>query len=369
MSGPPLEEFVSVNLALASSASPDTFAFGTPLGVFDITDDSDSLRVYGPYTSIDEVNDDGFDAATEPEVNAWASAKFSQDPRVTSILVGRIDALDANLTATLNAIEEDIGPEGFYTLNIESRTKANILLAAAWAEARGGSAPKLFVAQTADTEALAGTAENVMLELQDAEYHRTACIYHRFSDSTEGSIATDGYLDGAWSSRCGAFDLDGPGGRGTWAFKRLSGITADPLTSAQATNIYDANGNVFGRTKGLSFASKGTVASGRFIDTMTSLDWGRVRIGEAMLAEFVSEPNVIPFTNAGINRCAAVAQRILELGVRNGHFSGDHPRVISKPEVVDVPTADKVARHLRLTGTVTLAGGIHQVTYNITVEQ
>jgi hypothetical protein len=366
MSGPPLSEFVAVNLSLEGAAA-DTFSFGTPLGAFELTDTSE--RVYGPFASITEVNDAGLDATAEPEANAWASAMFSQDPRVDKLLIGRIAAGDANLTASLNAIEADAGPEAFYLLNIESRAEADILLAAAWAEARGGDAPKLFIAQTGDAAVLAGTAGNVMLDLQDFGYHRTAAIYHRHSDSTDGDVATDGYLDAAWSSRCGAMNLDAAGGRGTWAFKALQGVTYDSVTSAQAGNVYDAGGNLYGRTKGLSFSSKGTVASGRFIDTTTSLDWGRVRIGEAMLSEFVGEPNVIPFTNAGIARCAAVAQRILELGVVNGHYSPDFPRIVGKPVVQDVPLADKIARQLTLTGSVTLAGGIQKVTYNITVQQ
>lgn len=370
MSGPPLSEFVVVNLALAASSQADTFSFGTPLGVFALTEDTDDdSRVFGPFTSIDEVNDAGFDASAEPEANAWASAMFSQSPRVTSLLIGREDALDADMTATLNAIETEAGPESFYLLNVETRDEADILLAAAWAEARGGDAPKLFIAQTGDAAVLDGTPGNVMLDLQTANYHRTACIYHRHGTSTDGDIATDGYLDGAWSSRCGAFNLDGANGRGTWAFKSLSGVTFDSMTSAEATAIYDANGNLYGRTKGLSFASKGTVASGRFIDTTTSLDWGRVRIGEAVLSEFVSEPNVIPMTNAGINRVAAVAQSVLERGVTFGHFSPDFAPRIVKPQIVDVPLADRVARAITMTGVVTLAGGIQKATFDITVLQ
>lgn len=367
MSGPPLSEFVTVNMSLADSAEPDVFSFGTPLGVFTTADTSE--RVFGPFTSPEEVND-ALPAATEPEANAWANAALSQAKRPESIYVGRADAADATLTATLDAIEAEIGADSFYLLNIEDRTKAEILLAAAWAEARGGDAPKLFIAQTAEADVLAGTAGNTMLSLQTLNYERTACIYHRHSDSTDGDVATDGYLDGAWTGRCGAFNLDGPNGRGAWYQRRLSGVTGDPMSSAQSTAIYDAGGNLYGTTKGLSMTSRGKTAAGKFIDIRTSLDWGRIRIGEAVIALMASEErDVIPFDGSGINLVASAAQGVLEQGVTFGHFSRDHARKIVKPKIQDVAIADKVARAITMQGQVTLAGGIYSATFNITVFQ
>ena len=110
------------------------------------------------------------------------------------------------------------------------------------------------------------------------------------------------------------------------------------------------------------------MASGRFIDVRTSLDWGAVRIEENMLAAFVNAGTKIPFTNAGINIAAAAAQEVLEQGVAFGHFSGDEPRTITKPRITEVTDGDKTARALTLTGNAVLAGAIQAVTYNITVQ-
>lgn len=361
----PLNEFVEVNLNL-QEAGGEQFDFSTPLGVFDHS--ATSNRIDGPYASIDEVVSAGFTTGAEPEVHAWASSVFSQDKRPKKLNIGRKVTAE-NWTVTMDAILADRGPDAFYLFNAETRAEADHLLIAAWSEAQSSEAPKVYIGQTSDAAVLAGTAGNVLLDLQALAYDRTALIYHQYDDSTGGLVATDGYLDAAWLSRCAAFDLDAAGGRGTWSFKKLKGVTGDDYNSTQATNVYDANGNVYGTSKSRTFTSKGTVASGKFIDVVTSLDWGRVRIGEAMIDAFLNEDTVIPFTNEGLNRVASVSQRVLELGVRNGHFSPDAPRTVSTPTVSEISASDKASRKVTVTGEVTLAGGIHSVTYNISVLQ
>lgn len=282
-----ITEFIDVDVLL-SGAAAEKFAFGIPLGAF--THTITVNRQDGPYFSLAEVVAAGFTSVATPEIYDWSSAVFAQDDGVDSLLIGRIDALDASLTASLDAIEA-AGPDTWYITNIESRADADIADLAAWTETRS----KLAIVQSDDLTLTAALA------LQTAGYNRTALIYH--DDDTE-------YLDGAWTSSGGGMNLDAPGGVGIWAYRQLEGVPFDDVTAAEAVSIYAADANLFGRNKGLSFTSKGTAASSRFLDVQTSIDWVKARTEEEILSLFVGTPTKVPYTNAGINLVAAAIQNV-----------------------------------------------------------
>jgi hypothetical protein len=335
-----ITEFIDV---LLSGAAAEKFAFGIPLGAF--THTITVNRQDGPYFSLSEVVAAGFTAAATPEIYAWASAVFAQDDGVDSLLIGRIDALDANLTASLDAIEA-AGANTWYITNIQSRADADIADLAAWTETRN----KLAIVQSSDIALAAALA------LQTAGYNRTALIYH--DDDTE-------YLDGAWTSSGGGMNLDAPGGVGIWAYRQLDGVPFDDVTAAEATSIYAADANLFGRNKGLSFTSKGTAASSRFLDVQTSIDWVKARTEEEILSLFVGTPTKVPYTNAGINLVAAAIQNVLNRGVNFGHFSPDVAPTVTAPDVSTISSADKINRELTLQASAVLAGAIQKV--NLTI--
>lgn len=352
----PTSFFVEVNINL-QAGSVDRFDFNALLGVFDHSVTVN--RIDGPYTSLAEVEAAGFTVVAEPEVYYWAQSVFSQqNPGIERVYIGREDAADANWTATMDAIAA-AGGDDFYFINIESRVQADIEEVAAWAQARPLN---LYIAQSADADILAGTPANVALELQAATYSRAALIYHATS-----SGSADGYLDGAWTSYCGGFRLDEPAGVGSWNYNELAGVNPDSFTSAQASEVLDADCNLFQRKLGRNFTWEGTLASGNQIDVTTTTDWFTRRVEEALLNLFVSTTTRIPYTDAGITR---VAQQVIDIqnqGVRNGHFVETNLVV---PRLADISTADREAGVLRLTASnnfMTLAGQIRRVvaTFNV----
>lgn len=349
-----ITEYVDVNITLADAAA-DKFSFKALMGVFEHAVTAN--RQDGPYSSVAEVVAAGFTTATAPVIHAWATAVFAQDDGVDAVLIARADEADADYTESLDAIEA-ADPLSWYITTIESRVEADILLAAAWHEAR----EKILIAQSADAGILDGTAGNVALDLQAAAYNRTALIYH------VASPVADDPLDGAWASSGGGLNLDAPNGAGTWAFRQLDGIPFDDVTSAQATEIFDVNANLFGRNKGLHFTSKGTMASGRFIDVQTSIDWIKARIEESIIAAFVAAPTKIPYTNAGINILAAAVYQVFDRGINFGHISPDVRPTLTVPEVSTIGAAAKAARELTMTANVVLSGAIHKLILPITVQ-
>ena len=349
---PPITAFVEVNVNLNGAAQATAFGFGALMGAFTHTVTTD--RANGPYFSIAELNDAGFTAGVTPAINLWASKVFAQPNGVGKVTIGRIDALDANYTASMDAIEQWIalnnGP-AFYLLTIESRAKADILEVDVWASARD----VVFLAQSSDADFLAGTPGNVGEALNLLETVRTALAYHADDDEP---------LDGAWASAGGGLNLDGPGGVGVWAFHQLVGITPDNVTGAQATAIWDVGGNLYATTSGLAFTSKGTTSAGAplFIDVTTTIDWTIKRAQEAVVAMFVNAKPKVPYSNAGVTRAVGAIQGVFDTGITAGHFSADLPVIIDAPDVASVSPALKAARRLEVQASATIDGAIQQLT-------
>ncbi len=338
----PITTFVDVNVVVGG-VSVDKFSFGTLMGVFAFAGAS---RQFGPYFSQQEVIDAALGSAN---AEAWAGIVFSQDDGVDQVLIGREDAGDANWTATMDAIEAE-DSTSWYITNIESRVDADINEVAAWTESR----KKIFIGQSDDLAGLtAFTAWNA------AGYLRSAGIYH---------LTDAEYLDGGWSSSGGGLNLDAPDGVGIWAYRSLEGVPFDAVTGAEATSIYAVEANLYGRNKGVSFTSKGTMASGRFIDVTTTVDWTQARIEEAIIALFVGTPTKVPYTNAGINLVVNAVQNVLNSGVTFGHFSPDFPPTVEAPDISEVSSQDKIDRCLRLTANAVIAGAIQKLilTVNLT---
>ena len=338
-------EFVNVDVLL-SGAAAEKFAFGIPMGVFTFTSTISPDRQHGPFFSLAEVVAFGFSSGAEPAIYAWASAVFAQDDGVDSLLIGQQIAGDAgDYTVTMDAIELE-GANTWYITNIESRADADIADLAAWTETR----TKLAIVQSDDLTLVAAAA------LQALGYNRTALIYH--DDDSE-------YLDGAWTSSGGGMNLDAPGGVGIWAYRQLEAVPYDDVTGAEAALIFGEDANLFGRNKGLSFTSKGTAASSRFLDVQTSIDWVKARTEEEILSLFVGTPTKVPYTNAGINLVAAAIQNVLNRGVGFGHFSTDVAPTVTAPDISTISSADKINRELTLQATAVLAGAIQKV--NLTI--
>lgn len=278
-------------------------------------------------------------------IRARVTTVYSTNPQLDQGFVGG----DATLTAALAAIELS-DPDSWYATNIELRTDAELLELGAWIESRR----KIGIVQTADGDLLAGIASNIGEQLKTLAYNQTALIYH--DDDTE-------YLDGAWTGRGSAIDLDVPNGVGTWGMKALAGVPADDVNTSQATNVWAENANVYGKLKGLQFTADGKMASGRFIDITTTNHWFEARLEEEVLSLVVGASTKIPYDQSGLNAVGAAIQAVCDRGVLNGHFNGtDSPPLVKVPDIATVDAADKTARTATFTVNITYKGAIQSAT-------
>ncbi len=163
-------EEVSVSITV-SDAPVNQAGFGIPMIL-----PEDSHSVFSErtkeYAGITEV---AADWATSTLVYKAANAAFGQTSKggksLEKLKIGRVDAADANVTATLNAIiDED---NSWYCLLTTDRAKANILLMAAWVETQD----KIFIVASEDADIITSATDDLASSLESASYSRTALIY------------------------------------------------------------------------------------------------------------------------------------------------------------------------------------------------
>jgi len=246
--------------------------------------------------------------------------------------------------------------EAWYLLNIETRNDADITAIAAYIAARN----KVAVFQSKDSDAPAGVASNIFDTIAQLNNKRVALMWH--DDDTE-------FVDGAWTGRVAAADLDAVGGAITWQGKQLIGVPTDNLTTGEVANILSYNGNTYTEIGGRGFVQNGTSAEGEFMDVQTTIDWTQARVQEAVFARIATTPTKVPYTNAGIGSIGNEVLGVLSTGVGIGHFSADQLPTVSVPTSSEVSEADKNARVLRnVLGTAKLAGAIHSTIVQVNVE-
>lgn len=343
----PIYEVAEINIS-ATAAEPAPLNFGALLGAFTHEVD-DPIRYHGPFSNLTDLT---AVFTGETEILAWAAAVFGvgEANAMREVYVGRIDAADATLTASLDAIRN--GSPSFYYLTMESRVEADILEAATWVEAH--SDPMILLAQTGDAAVLAGTAGNVALDLQTSARNRTAVKYNANSAAGDGDEAQHAYRDGAWASQVGHWSLDrySP----PWDFQSISGQVPDTFNSTQFTAMKNANCNMYAPIDGFNDGSGGTqtvsrtwpgkMASGRAIHAQCSLDWLKRRMQEAFIAYKAAEASLgrrVGLDLAGLTAVHALANGVVERGYAAGHLLRDTPTKIIVPRLKDIAAADAAA--------------------------
>ena len=256
------------------------------------------------------------------------------------------------LAADVTAIRAE--DDDFYALLLDSNSSAEILALAAIVEA--ASTKKLLVAQSADTGCLdADSITDVMYSASDADYFRTAIIYH----PTIGLS----FAAAAWVGNALAY---GPG-TVNWKFRELSGIAGYSLTSADRSAILAKRGNLIETVAGRSITCDGKVSGNEWIDVIHSLDWHHARVGERLFGVFVAAASAkIPFTDKGIDRLHTELRAQMTEAERVGLFAAGW--TTSAPRASSLTSAQRASRTLpSVTFAATLAGAINAVNVTGTV--
>lgn len=340
-----IDDLVKVTITKESSAVPRA-GFQRPAFVTAHSNFAARLKIYTGSGILSDIVTDGF-ATTDPAYK-MADAALAQTPRLSSLALGREDALDADLAATMNAIVAE-ADTSFYGFAHESRVEADVLALAAWAE----SSTKIYSAQSLDAAIQAQTAGNVLEDLNGFAYRRT------WLTPRNSTLSPDDYGDCRALARILVQDMDAPRGHTDLAYKTLAGMTPDTWTGADRTYIHGLEGNTYELRGGKNVYFPGNMVGGAPIDEVMAIDWLDYRLTEDVFALLSGVSTKLPFTQAGIDTLETVVRGRLQIAVQVGILDSYD---LDIPTLEETQASDREARILRtITFTARLAGSIRKV--------
>lgn len=275
---------------------------------------------------------------------------LNPDVATTYFSVTSSDNLPITFTAD-QTFAEDIADirvtnDTWYVLTSHSHVEADILAVAAAIE----SMKKLYAYSTSDAAVLTSATTDVMSDLSGFNYERTFGLYDAEADTV--------FPECGWVGRVIPTDP----GSATWAFKTITGVDQDNLTSTQSTYVRNKNGNTYETIGGVDITRYGKVASGEYIDVMIFCDWLESRMEERTYSRFVNLDK-IPYTDAGVTIIETEIRSQLQEGIDAGGLAADPAPAVVVPKVSALSSATRATRELpAITFTATLAGAIHKTT-------
>lgn len=334
-----LDEIITVNITKQVGARTST-GIGVPL-ILGSSVPNLNPRVKA-YTSAAEVFVD-FPTANnvvKPEYT-MALRLFGQAIKPSKILIGQKTDGDVDFVAAYNAIKNIT--EEFYAVLLANKEEENILAIAQIVETED----RLFAVST-DQDAVLTDAENdnLLRTLFDLNLYRTSCMY---------LINANAQLPEA-----GLFArlITVPAGSETMAYKTLSGVTPDNLTSTARSNIISRNGIFYSVFGGVPVMHNVKTVAGEYIDIIYGIDWLKQRIKDNCANLFLSNGK-IPYTDSGIELVATQLEEALKEASRI-NFISDYN--ITVPRASAVLMQDKIDRVLKnVSFSATLTGAIEKI--------
>lgn len=315
--------------------------FGTLLFIGETDDGAGGAKqgqIVRSYGNIDEVLE-VFDES-DPEYEA-ALAYFGQEERPERIYIGFKATGDDYDTAINDIVDAD---DDWYAVAIQSRAEADILDVAANINARF----KLFLAVSDDDDILDPQIDSdIGSQIFDNTYDRTALFYH--------SDAANQFPECAWAGSI----LPKDPGTATWAWKQLSGVPTDTLSSAERGALEAKRVTYYVMLAGNPITFEGQTGQlGVFIDIIRAQDWLTFRIAEDMVARLATVDK-IPYVGGDAVIESLLRER-LDIAVDRGVIAPDYE--VTVPPASEQQVSDRAARVYRnVTFRAQLTGAIHRI--------
>lgn len=329
-----IETIVKVSITKGTRQVP-LAGFGVGLIIAAFSDFSERWRSYGDFEAVSQ-------DVTDVAVLQAAEVYFGQAKKPDQLIIGRIENSETPLQA-LQAVQAE--NDTFYAVMVLDHTPAKILAVAGYVETQ----KKIFLSSSQDAGILATSTSDIAYQLKALNYARSGVIYNASADTV--------FPEAAWLGRM----LPDTPGSETWKFKTLAGVVADNLTGTQITNAQGKNCNLYVTVGGVDITTEGVMADGEYIDTIRFIDWLVSTMEVAVYSQLVNTEKV-PYTNKGIAIVESAVRSTLTQGIQAGGLAADPAPVVTVPDALSVPSADKASRTLNnVVFTATLAGAIHKV--------
>ena len=230
---------------------------------------------------------------------------------------------------SVRALDDD-----WYGFTLDSTSKAEAPLAAAWTEAQ----LKIFFVSTGDSENGTIGASGTLLKLLKASaYFRTSTWFD--------SAAVPSFIGAGIMGE----ELPYPPGTSIYALKTIAAVTVDLISATVDGEVKAQNGNTYTTVAGKNVTAKGVSAAGEFIDIAVGRDFLQARTKEAVFG-VLSGVRRVAYTNAGIATITDAIQGVWNRAqgtVDNpGFLDPEVPVVVTAPLVKDISTSDRASRVL-----------------------
>jgi hypothetical protein len=336
---------IVINITLAP-APLQIAGFGTAMIIADgVTSslDGDRIRTYGSVTAAAADNTAGFLSAA---MLAAVTAAFSQRTPPVEIKVGRTDIGDADIAASLVAIEA--ADDDFYGIASESRAAAVQVVLSAAVEARS----KFYILQSSDV--LWKTTGIPAAYSAIAGSERTAVLYHD-TDTEWG--------DFAWLANRLVFDPDERSAPWDAAVQGVAALAAAPTDTEKG--FLDTNFANHGLPYGpeLFFVDAGVNLAGRPIHEIETADWFEVRLQESVVGVKTAasaDGRKIVVGPSGQGQILAEIAALFQRGVNASHFIAGQ----TEQTALAITQADLDLGRLRFTGRAQLASSARIFIFN-----
>ena len=239
----------------------------------------------------------------------------------------------------------------WYGLALYSRIDADITAVAAWVQGLTNTNPKLFFAQSDDSNILdAVQTSDIAFIFQQLAYFRTAVMYH----SLDAEWADMGWMGGQLPSDPGSI---------TWGFKQISGVTPDTLSDTEKNAASGKAANTYSTVSSVNITEEGKVSDNPFewIDVIRGTDWITANMAADLFTLLVTLPK-LPYDTGGLGLVKSTGLAVLSTAQAMGILTIDTAPTFFVPDIADVSAADKSNRTLNnVTFTGVLAGAVQKI--------
>ena len=340
-----LDNLVKVNISI-STAVPDSASFGNLLivGPAPAAASESSPPDVGKYTELSEVKTAGW--GTDDPVYKGASIAFANGANPVYIAVQKTTT-GSTLESVDKTLDRALETDGWYGIAPCGVSGDSLSKMAEWADANN----KILGFTVSGTTNPVGTAHPYAFG---------------FSTKSSGTYPNNLYTHVAIMAVAFAYT---PGSE-TWAYKTLTGIEPEALTTTEMSTIEAAGMNYYVSCAGRNITLNGKTVSGEWIDVIRFRDWLKNDMQKRIYNLLVVNPKV-PFTSGGIalvqnQMLASLTQGQRQGGIAPDEYDEDGNEIpgftTSVPSISTINDAEKAARNLKgCTFTARLAGAIHLI--------
>jgi hypothetical protein len=327
---------IVINITLAP-APLQIAGFGIPLIIADGTTsslDGDRVRAYGSVTAAAADSTAGFLSAA---MLAAVTAAFSQRTPPQTVKVGRTDIGDADIAASLLAIE--VADADFYGVATETRTAADQVLVSGVVEAMS----RIYILQSSDVGWLTAGIPAAYTSIAGSE--RTAVLFHDI-DTEWGAFA--------WLANRLVFDPDNQSAPWDAAVQGVAGLATAPSDTEKGhlDDNFANHGLPYGAE--IFFVDAGVNLAGRPLHEIETADWFEARLQEAIVGVKTTASAAgrkIVVGPDGQGQILAEIAALFQRGVNAAHFIAGQTEQTAE----EITQADLDLGRLRFSGRAQLA--------------